>query len=172
MQPEVDERCVGVIGHSVGADAALLAASRRNDVVAAVSVAAFAHPAGMMKRWMQSKRIPFYPLGAYILFYVQRVIDHRFDDIAPSRTIRSVDCPVLIAHGTEDEIVPVSEARQIFANRRDGRVRLLLMPGNHNEYGELERYIATVTGFLDSAGRRTQKTAYEKRAPTATRSCA
>ena len=160
VQPDVDERFVGVIGHSVGAGAALLSASRRNDVVAAVSVAAFSHPAEMMKRWMQSRRIPFWPLGAYILFYVQRVIGHRFDDIAPSRTIRSVDCPVLLAHGTEDEIVPVSEARQIYANRRDGRVRLLLMPGNHNEYGELGRYIGTVTGFLDGAMRQAACAAY------------
>ena len=82
VQPEVNERLVGVIGHSVGAGAALLSASRRQDVVAAVSVAAFAHPAGIMRRWLQFKRIPFWPLGAYILYYVQRVIGHRFDDIA------------------------------------------------------------------------------------------
>jgi len=157
LQGEVDERRVGVIGHSVGAGAALLLASRRQDIAAVVSLAAFAHPAGMMRRWLRFKHIPFWPLGAYILFYVQRVIGHRFDDIAPVRTISGIDCPVLLAHGTEDETVPVSEAREIYANRKDGRVRLLPMQGSHDEYTELDRHIGTMIGFLDNAMLRSRK---------------
>ena len=152
-QREVDASRVGVIGHSVGAGAALLLASRRPDLAAAVSLAAFAHPAGIMRRWLKLKRIPYWPLGAYILHYVQYVIGHRFDDIAPCYTIRSANCPVLLAHGTDDQMVPVSEAQEIYANRRDERVHLLLMPGSHDEYGEIERHIGTVIGFLDAAMR-------------------
>ncbi|MBU0622037.1 MAG: alpha/beta fold hydrolase [Gammaproteobacteria bacterium] len=157
VQGEVDEQRVGVIGHSVGAGAALLLASRQRDIAAVVSLAAFAHPAGMMRRWLRFKHIPFWPLGAYILFYVQRVIGHRFDDIAPARTIRDIDCPVLLAHGTEDETVPLGEARAIYANRKDGRVRLLPMQGSHDEYAELERHIGTMIGFLDNAMLRPRK---------------
>ena len=47
--------------------------------------------------------------------------------------------------------VPVSEAQDIYANRKNGRVRLLLMPGSHDEYAEMERHIGTVIGFLDEA---------------------
>ena len=148
VQGEVDETRVGVIGHSVGAGAALLLASRRKDIAAVVSLAAFAHPAGMMRRWLKFKHIPFWPLGAYILFYVQRVIGYRFDDIAPAHTIAAVNCPVLLAHGTEDETVPISEAREIHANRKNKQVRLLVMPGSHDEYGDLEQHMATVIGFL------------------------
>lgn len=148
---EADTARVGVIAHSVGAGAALLLAARRHDLAALVSLAAFAHPARIMRRWLESRRIPYWPLGAYILFYIQRVIGRRFDDIAPSHTIRQVSCPVLLAHGTEDEIVPVSEAQEIYANRRDERVQLLLMPGSHDEYAEIDRHIATVIEFLDAA---------------------
>jgi len=49
-QREVDASRVGVIGHSVGAGAALLLVSRRPDLAAAVSLAAFAHPAGILIR--------------------------------------------------------------------------------------------------------------------------
>lgn len=150
-QPEVAGARVGAIGHSVGAGAALLLASQRSDLAAVVSLAAFAHPAGIMRRWLRLKRIPYWPLGAYILFYVQRVIGRRFDDIAPCNTIRQARCPVLLAHGTEDEMVPVSEAQEIYGNRADDRVRLLLMPGSHDEYGEIDRHIATVIEFLDAA---------------------
>jgi pimeloyl-ACP methyl ester carboxylesterase len=82
-QVDVDACRVGVIGHSVGAAAALLLASQRQDLVAAVTLAAFADPAAIMRRWLKARRIPYWPLGAYILYYVQHVIGHRFADIAP-----------------------------------------------------------------------------------------
>ena len=152
-QAEVDAHRVGVIGHSVGAAAALLLASQRQDLVAAVTLAAFADPAAIMRRWLKAQRIPYWPLGAYILYYVQHVIGQRFADIAPCHTIRAASCPVLLVHGTNDETVPVSEAQEIFARRRDERVRLLLIPGSHDQYAEMERHFETVIDFLDGATR-------------------
>lgn len=148
-RPEVDAARLGVIGHSVGAGAALLAASRRRDLRAVVSLAAFAHPAGMMRRWLASKRIPHWPFGAYILAYVQRVIGFRFDDIAPCHTIARVTCPVLLAHGLEDDTVPVDEARQIHAARSSDAVELLLVPGSHDDYGDVTRHLAQLGDFID-----------------------
>jgi len=150
-RPEVDPQRVGVVGHSVGAGAALLVASRSPGLAAVVSLAAFAHPAEMMRRWLAWKGIPYRPLGAYILFYVQWVIGHRFDDIAPCNTIRQARCPVLLAHGTDDATVPTGDAERIYANRRDERVSLFLMPGSHDEYGELTQAMAAMTGFLNAA---------------------
>ena len=169
MQDEVDARRVGVIGHSVGAGAALLLAAQRRDLAAVVSLAAFAHPAGIMRRWLKSKRIPYWPLGAYILFYVQRVIGRRFDDIAPCHTIRAANCPVLLAHGTEDAMVPVGEAQEIYAHRRDDQVRLLLMPGSHDEYGEfgeIEQHLVTVIAFLDDVMRKKANSPVHAEAPS------
>lgn len=150
-RPEVVAERVGVLGHSVGAGAALLLASRRDDLAAVISLAAFAHPAAMMRRWLAAKGFPYFPVGAYILWYVQRVIGHRFDDIAPCHTIARVRCPVLIAHGCDDGVVPVSEAEQIYASRGAARARLLLMPGSHDEYADLERHLGALIGFLDEA---------------------
>lgn len=150
-QPEIDARRLGVLGHSVGAGAALLSASRRPDLRAVVSLAAFAHPAAMMKRWLASKRVPYWPFGAYVLAYVQRVIGHRFTDIAPCNTIARVSCPVLLVHGSEDETVPVAEARQIFAARASEAVELLIVSGSHDDYGEIDQQFAAVRDFLDRA---------------------
>lgn len=151
VQGEVDPLRLGIVGHSVGAGAALLAASRRCDVRAVVSLAAFAHPAAMMRRWLASMHIPFWPLGAYILAYVQRVIGHRFDAIAPCNTIARVACPVLIVHGLADDTVPVAEAQQIHAARASDAVELLLVPGSHDDYGDIGRQIGAVWDFLDRA---------------------
>ena len=148
-QPEVDAQRLGVIGHSVGAGAALLVASRRHDLRAVVSLAAFAHPAAMMRRWLASMRIPYWPFGAYILAYVQRVIGYRFDDIAPRRSMARTTCPVLVVHGLEDDTVPVDEAREIYAARPSDAVELLLVPGSHDDYGDVTRHLGQLGDFLE-----------------------
>ena len=103
----------------------------------------------MMRRWLASKRVPHWPFGAYILAYVQRVIGFRFDDIAPCHTIARVTCPVLLVHGLEDDTVPVDEARQIHAARSSDAVELLLVPGSHDDYGDVTRHLAQLGDFLD-----------------------
>lgn len=153
-QPEVDPLAIGVVGHSVGAGAALLAASRQPAVRAVVSLAAFAHPAAMMRRWLAVKGIPYWPLGAYVLAYVQRVIGHRFDDIAPCHTIGRVACPVLIVHGLADDTVPVAEAQEIYAARAGDAVELLLVPGSHDDYGDIAMQLRALQDFLERAMRR------------------
>ena len=44
-RPRIEAARIAVLGHSVGAAAALLAASREPRIAAVVSIAAFAHPA-------------------------------------------------------------------------------------------------------------------------------
>jgi len=147
-QPGIDVQRIAAIGHSVGAGAALLAASRSSRLAAVVSIAAFAHPAAMMRRWLAWRRIPYRPFGWAILEYVQHVIGTRFARIAPVNTIRRVRCPVLLAHGTDDVTVPVEEARQIFANRAHDAVELLLLQGGHDEYAEMDLGIGAMLDFL------------------------
>ncbi len=148
QQSQVDGRRLALIGHSVGAGAALLVASRRDDIAAVASIAAFSHPARMMRRLLASKHIPYIPLGWAILLYVQHVIGHRFDDIAPLNTIRKVRCPTLLAHGAEDTTVPVVEARAIHAARAGDHVRLKIIPGSHDDYGDIDREAEALVDFL------------------------
>jgi pimeloyl-ACP methyl ester carboxylesterase len=145
---DIDHRAVAAIGHSVGAGAALLAASRRNDVAAIVCIAAFAHPGAMMRRWLAAKRIPFRPLGWLILRYVEWAIGHRFDGIAPINTIRNVRCPTLIVHGADDGIVPVSEARSIHAARSGSHVQLKIVAGSHDDFADLDKQLPDIVAFL------------------------
>ncbi len=147
-QPGIDPQRLGLVGHSVGAGAALLAASRSSAIKVVISLAAFAHPAAMMRRWLQWKRIPYWPFGYYILAYVQKVIGYRFDQIAPCRTIASVKCPVLLVHGSEDHIVPLADAQQIYGARQSDRVELLVVPGSHDDYGDLRQPISELLEFL------------------------
>jgi pimeloyl-ACP methyl ester carboxylesterase len=148
---DVDPRGIALVGHSVGAAASLLAASRRDDIAAVVSIAAFTHPVAMMRRWFAGKGIPYWPLGWLLLRYVEWVIGHRFDDIAPVNTVRRVTCPALLVHGAEDTTVPVAEAHAIHAARAGDHVRLTVVAGSHDDYTDLDRELPALVNFLSSA---------------------
>lgn len=136
------------VGHSVGAAAALLTAARDERLAAVVSIAAFAHPETVMRRFLAARRIPFVPLGWYALRYVERVIGRRFDAIAPENTIRAVRCPLLLVHGSEDTTVPADDAHRLAA-RAGGNARLLLLPGDHARIDAFADGVAALLAFLD-----------------------
>jgi len=147
----VDPQRIALLGHSVGAGAVLFAASRTPRVAAVVSVAAFSHPAAMMRRWLAARRIPEKPIGRYILDYVEKTIGYRFDDIAPLATISRIRRPVLLVHGEDDEVVPIAEAEQIFAARGDTPVERMTVSGDHESFADLEHHMERLVEFLNRA---------------------
>ncbi len=148
QQPGVDAARIGLVGHSVGGAAVLLAASRDAGVGAVGSLSAFAHPRSMMRRWLAGMGIPYLPLGWYMLRYVEHAIGHRFDAIAPVHTVARVACPVLLVHGDADDTVPLADARAILAAGGEGRVELLELPGGHDEFAALEAHLPRLLAFL------------------------
>lgn len=151
QQPGVDRSRLAVIGHSVGAGAALLCATRRQDLRAVVSLSAFAHPREVMRRLLAAHHIPYPVLGWYVLRRVQRVIGARFDDIAPLASMARARCPVLLVHGTNDPMVPFDDARRLQAAGRPGAVACLAVPGGHDPSDALEEYLPQLVEFLQQS---------------------
>jgi alpha-beta hydrolase superfamily lysophospholipase len=110
------------LGHSVGAAASLLAASNNRNVNAVISLASFAHPKLVMQR--QLRRVNWVPgLVWLVVHYVQWVIGHRLDDIAPIHTASKIAQPLLLVHGDQDQVVPLSDHQKLceatrFNNKR------------------------------------------------------
>lgn len=151
-QPGVDPQRVFVVGHSVGAAAALLLASRRHDIAGVISIAAFAHPEEVMGRQLAALHLPRIPVGWLVLKYIEHAIGHRFDDIAPVNTIRRIEAPVLLVHGEADRLVPPGDMERIHANRRDDRVERLRLPGaGHNPTCAIARHGPLLLDFLRRA---------------------
>jgi pimeloyl-ACP methyl ester carboxylesterase len=137
---------IGVIGHSVGAGAALLVGSRRHDIGAIVSVSAFAHPGEIMASGPPLNRMPS-PVRQGVLRTMERTIGARFDDIAPRSTVGRVESPLLLVHGEDDPIVPVSNLHELAALAPQART--LIVPGaDHGSLEAFEPHVGTILGFL------------------------
>jgi len=148
-QPEVDPARIALLGHSVGAAASLLLASRRREVAAVVSIAAFSHPEIVMRRQMEANHIPYRLIGWVVLNYIERTIGFHFDDIAPVTTIAKIPCPVLLVHGDDDRTVPHADAEAIFASARGSQVELLTIKGaDHDSIEQIDRHGGALVDFL------------------------
>lgn len=141
-----DVSSVAVIGHSVGAGAALLVGSRRDDLGAIVSVSAFAHPGEIMSSGPPLNRMPT-PMRQRLLRTMERTIGARFDEIAPRATVRQVGAPLMLVHGDADTVVPVANMFELAALAPDART--LVVPGaDHGSLDAFEPYVGTILGFL------------------------
>jgi pimeloyl-ACP methyl ester carboxylesterase len=141
-----------LLGHSVGAGAVLLEASRRDDIAAVISVAAFAHPQWMMRRYLRCRRFPKVLITG-MLRYVEWVIGHPFDEVAPMNTVCRVRAPVLLVHGERDATVPLSDAYAIRDHCPDRALRLLVIPdAGHDTVDLVETHGRELLDFLSEAG--------------------
>lgn len=141
-----------LLGHSVGAGAALLEASRRNDISAVISVSAFAHPEWMMRRYLARLGVPRF-LATWVIRYVEFIIGHRYDDIAPINTACQVTCPVLLVHGKADKTVPVTDAIAIHDNCNGNCPELILIDAvGHDSAETVHEHVHELLAFLRCAG--------------------
>lgn len=137
-----------LVGHSVGAGASLLTASKRTDINSVISISAFSHPQTMMSSYLENWPIPKW-LVSGILEYVQWKIGFRFDEIAPMNTAAKVNCPLLIVHGNADTTVPISEAHIIYENCRTPDCSLLEIEGAaHDSVEKIEEHGHEMVTFL------------------------
>ena len=143
---------IALLGHSVGAGAMLFEASRRDDISAVISVAAFAHPEWMMRRYLDRFRIPEL-FKVWVLRYVEWIIGHRYEEIAPMNIACRVKCPVLLVHGKADQTVPVTDALAI-RNNGIAKSRELLLSENadHESVEKIEEHGDQLIVFLMRIG--------------------
>ncbi len=123
-----------IYGQSLGSTAAIDLASRKrcaaliveSGLSSASEMGAIAFP--WLPRW---------------LHFLAR---NRFES---ARKIASVGCPVLITHGTKDEIIPVEQGRRLYESARDPKRLLIVEGGDHNLVGAGgDRYLNSISEFI------------------------
>ena len=81
--------------------------------------------------------------------FVRRLAKNRFES---SRKIASVNCPVLVLHGTDDRTIPVAQGRKLFASAKEPKQLIIIEGGSHNLAGlGGDAYRGNITTFLRGA---------------------
>ena len=159
-QPEVTVG--GIVGHSMGGIGSLLAAAADPRVGAVVATSTPAGPYRLTRLTFRLARLPLPDLIAYPLAWLTtrvylRPRGHLVDDVSAVSAIARYDGPVLLAHGDQDTVVPVSHLERLAAAGRAARVdepdagpieTLVVRDGQHSWLYEDEDYRRTVAAFL------------------------
>jgi len=155
-----------ILGHSMGAIGALLAAAADGRVVAVVATSTPADPARLTRETFRLARLPLpdpiaYPLAWWTTRVYLRPRGHRARDISAVEASRRYQGAVLFVHGTDDRVVPASHLERLVAAARSVRpfddsrsspVEALILPtGQHSWLYEFPAYRAAVARFLAAA---------------------
>ncbi len=138
---DLDGDRLALVGTSMGAAAAMLAAVSDRRVKALVEIAGFYNPSAWWGSFPHEiKEFLRYVLGVAthdeLLEIVQSVnLRGRISDIV---------CPLLVVHGEMDPIIPFGESHLIFAEAREPKERLIFSSGDHGcvNVGEAHALIA------------------------------
>ncbi len=149
-RPDIDPDRICLAGHSVGAGACLLVASRDPRIATVVSIASMAHPREMIGRSFRQRRVPRVLVRA-ALRTIERTIGHRFDDFAPLHTIARIDKPVLVLHGLDDDTVPWTNAVRLAEAGGPSTTLSLVPDADHRSLGGFVPVMAEVVAHLQTA---------------------
>jgi alpha-beta hydrolase superfamily lysophospholipase len=105
-----------VIGHSLGGAATLVAAADGAPIEAAIALAAPAHPLQAAIDVLTQEGVPGAWVMERILTYVEELIGRSFDSMAPELLVRDIQCPVLLVHGTADQVISFEHFQRILHN--------------------------------------------------------
>jgi fermentation-respiration switch protein FrsA (DUF1100 family) len=109
---------IGVIGYSMGGSVAILGTPRRSEVRALVADSPFARHADVVAYNVErTLRAPVGRLFVRIVdYYLPLLAGYRHADVEPIRSIGALaPRPLLLIHGTADDMIPVDHAYRIFA---------------------------------------------------------
>ncbi len=155
-RPEVTR--VAALGHSMGASGALVAAAGDPSIAAVVALSTPAGPERLTRQTFRLANLPIpSPLAWPLAWLTTRVYlrprHHSAAAVSATHAVRRIMAPVLLVHGTDDSVVPISDLERLAAARRraqPGAVTetLTVTGGHHSWLYEFDALRAGVAGFL------------------------
>ena len=143
---------IGVQGFSMGAAIAILGAATRPEVRVVVADSPFASHNDVVSYAVQRViHLPGQPFAAISDYFLMRSAGYRGRDVAPFRVVDMLaPRPLLLIHGTDDDMIPVNHAYRLFEAAGEPK-ELWIAPGaNHCGAYFLDRaaYCRRVIGFF------------------------
>src|SRR5262245_3658350 len=159
-QPEVSVG--GIVGHSMGGVGSILAAAADPRVAALVATSTPAGPYRLTRLTFRLAHLPLadpiaYPLAWLTTRVYLRPRGHLVDEVSAVSAIARYEGPVLLAHGDQDGVVPLSHLERLAAAGRATREddpdadpieTIVIRGGQHSWLYEEAGYRRAVASFL------------------------
>jgi fermentation-respiration switch protein FrsA (DUF1100 family) len=152
---DVDRERVGVVGFSMGAAAAIQAAAHNDDIAAVVADSAYATFLDAAKySFRVVTRVPQFPIAPMAMRWAKWMVNVDTGKMRPIDLIGRISPrPLLIAHGEQDEIVPVRHAHSLFKAAGEPK-ELWIDPQAHHVGArdmDTDGYFARIETFFNAA---------------------
>jgi uncharacterized protein len=155
QRPEVDPKRIGVVGFSMGAVATIQAAAQCTDIAAVVADSAYASFLEAVRySFRVVVRLPHFPIAPIAMHWAKWIVHVDPSHLRPVDVIgRIAPRPILLMHGTLDEIVPLHHAYSLFQAAEEPK-ELWIIPGAHHVEArdqDPDGYFERVERFLGQA---------------------
>jgi pimeloyl-ACP methyl ester carboxylesterase len=145
---------IGVLGFSLGAVSALLAAAEDTEIDAVVADSSYADLNDIMEpEFAKRTKAPKIFLRP-ILFMIKIIYGVDFTAIRPVEVVAKIaPRPILFIHGEADDMIPVEHARRLLEASQNPANILWIVPGGHTSaYDDYPaEFIDRVTSFFNAA---------------------
>lgn len=137
-----------ILGHSLGGAASLLTAHDDRRIAAVVSISSFADMRKILHDGFLKSNVPNWFINS-LLTYIEFRIGRSLHEVSPAEIIKHLNIPVLLIHGTKDEVVEFTEMEKIFKNAKKGFAEKYVAKGHtHSSLLKDENVAVAIENFV------------------------
>ena len=153
QQPEVNPERIAIYGHSMGGATAIMAFRRIPQARVLIAEAAYTSLEDNLRlRIIQDLPLPAFIFPQVITLFCNILTGENLFDVRPINDIQHLDGrPVLLIHGTLDNIVPIENSERLFAAAHEPKVFWRIEGAGHMSSFEVspQVYEAHIMPFLE-----------------------
>lgn len=153
VRARVPNAHIALVGYSMGASLAILAAAEDSSIDAVVADSPFATVSDLVATAYRRHRLPVRPLVALTDALNRWRYGYRFTTVRPLDAVSAIaPRPLMLIHGAADSVIPVQHAHDLAAAAGDAA--LWILPGIRHcgaYFADREEYVRRVAAFVDHA---------------------
>lgn len=149
-RPDVDSNRMVLFGHSMGAAACLITASRMQHIRCVVSNASFADLPDLVRRVLRTRKIPVFPFA----FLFRKIWEIRASasiaDFNPLNNVDKAEADILLVQGQNDTVINPNSA-ELLCQRANSADKYIVEGKGHDDLFKDLDYKSRVLGFIKEA---------------------
>lgn len=150
-QNRMPEARIGMLGFSMGAALAIMAAAENETIQAVVADSPYSSLHALVGDRLKAKHIPAKPVMPVVNLWNQLLYAYSLHAVRPIDKVKRIaPRPILIIHGEKDGLIPLSSAQQIYAYACEPKSFWMVQGADHcgAYFADRKAYMEKVTAFF------------------------